>query len=108
MANAEQVNKDGEVILSDDVLTSIIGMAAGKVEGAALLGKNPKKSVKVDAEGDQVAITLQISVEYGLKIPEVAETLRKEVQEAVNNMTGMEVSAIHIHVQEMTMKKDKD
>ena len=108
MSNAEQVNKDGEVVLSDDVLTSIIGMAAGKVEGTALIGKNPKKSVKVEAEGDQVAITLQVSVEYGLKIPEVAEILRKEVQEAVNNMTGMEVSAIHIHVQELTMKKDKD
>ena len=106
MSNAEQVNKDGEVILSDDVLTSIIGKAAENAEGAALIGKNPKKSVKVEAEGDQVAITLQISVEYGLKIPEVAETLRKEVQEAVTNMTGMQVSAIHIHVQELTMKKE--
>jgi len=106
MANAEQVNKDGEVILSDDVLTSIIGKAADKVEGAALIGKNPKKAVKVESEGDQVAITLQVSVEYGLKIPEVAEALRKEVQDAVSNMTGMNVSAIHIHVQELTMKKE--
>lgn len=106
MSNAEQVNQDGEVVLSDDVLTSIIGKAAEKAEGAALIGKNSKKSVKVVAEGDQVAITLQISVEYGLKIPEVAEALRKEVQEAVTNMTGMKVSAIHIHVQEMTMKKE--
>lgn len=106
MSNAEQVNKDGEVVLSDDVLTSIIGMATGKVEGAALIGKNPKKSVKVAAEGDQVAITVQISVEYGLKIPEVAEAMRKEIQEAVTNMTGMSVSAIHIHVQELTMKKE--
>ncbi len=106
MANAEQVNQDGEVILSDDVLTSIIGKAADKVEGTALIGKNPKKSVKVDSEGDQVAITLQVSVEYGLKIPEVSEALRKEVQDAVSNMTGMTVSAIHIHVQELTMKKE--
>lgn len=108
MSTAEQVNKDGEVVLSDDVLISIIGMAAEKAEGAALLGKNPKKSVKVEAEENQVAITLQISVEYGLKIPEVAEALRKEIQEAVTNMTGMAVSAIHIHVQELTMKKDKE
>jgi len=108
MADAEQVNKDGEVVLSDDVLISIIGMAAEKAEGAVLLGKNPKKSVNVKAEEDQVTITLQVSVEYGLKIPEVAEALRKEVQDAVTNMTGMEVSAIHIHVQELSMKKDKD
>jgi uncharacterized alkaline shock family protein YloU len=106
MSKAEQSGKDGEVVLSDDVLTSIIGMAVSKVEGAALLGKNPKKSVSVDADGDRVAITLQVSIQYGLKIPEVCETLRKEVQEAVNTMTGMTVSAIHVHVQELTMKKE--
>lgn len=108
MSHAEQVNQDGEVVLSDDVLTSIIGMAVTKVEGTTLIGRNAKKSVKVEIDGNDVAITLQIGVQYGLKIPEVTELLRKEVQEAVTNMTGMNVTAIHVHVQELYMKKEKE
>lgn len=108
MSNAEQVKKDGEVVLSEDVLTSIIGMAVSKVEGTTLIGKNAKKSVKVDTEGDQVSITLQVGMQYGLKIQEVAEVLRKEVQDAVVNMTGMQVTAINVHVQELYMKKEKE
>lgn len=103
---AEDMIKDGEVVLSDDVLTSIISMAVSKVDGTTLIGKNAKKSVKVETEGDEVSITLQVGVQYGLKIQEVAEALRKEVQDAVANMTGMSASAINIHVQELYMKKE--
>lgn len=103
---AEDILKDGEVVLSDDVLTSIISMAVNKVDGSTLIGKNPKKSVRVETEGDEVSITLQVGVQYGLKIQEVADALRKEVQDAVGNMTGMSVSAINVHVQELYMKKE--
>ena len=41
---------------------------------------------------------ISVNLKYGANIPEVAETLQKAVKDAVQNMTGITVSKVNVHV----------
>ena len=111
----------GEIKISADVITVIAHTVASEVEGVAgmnpnlsenissVLGrKNPTKGVKVEIDGSNVTIDFFILVEYGARIPEVAWRIQERVKSAVESMTGMNVSAINIHVQGISFEKAKE
>ncbi|OFI07595.1 alkaline shock protein 23 [Clostridium acetireducens DSM 10703] len=112
----ENLNKEtdiGVVKISDEVVGVIAGLATTEIEGiigmsASLVGgiteilkgkKNLSKGVKVNVGEDSAIIDLYVVVEYGVKIPEVAEKVQKNVKKSVESMTGLTVSSVNIHVQ---------
>lgn len=112
---------DGAVSLkiSDDVVAVIAGIAATEVEGVAgmsggivgditeILGrKNLSKGVKVEVGERDVSIDLFMVVKYGARIPEVAQQVQERVKEAVENMTGLNVVEVNIHVQGITFSQE--
>lgn len=125
----EQVMKAGEenanveiatnLTISEDVIGIIAGLAASEVEGIAgmslgfvdginqILGNNKKysKGVKVELDGRKVIIDLYVNVKYGVRIPDIAWSAQNAVKQAVENMTGLEVSAVNINVQGITFDK---
>lgn len=125
MPEKEDVVKEqddfGEIRISADVITVIAHTVACEVEGVAgmnaniaenissVLGrKNPTKGVKVEIDGKNVTIDFYILVEYGTRIPDVAWRIQEKVKSAVESMTGMNVSAINIHVQGISFEKLKE
>lgn len=111
----------GEIRISADVITVIAHTVACEVEGVAgmnaniaenissVLGrKNPTKGVKVEINGKDVTIDFYILVDYGARIPEVAWRIQEKVKSAVESMTGMNVTAINIHVQGISFDKLKE
>lgn len=99
------------VRIADDVVSAVAAMAALEVEGVAgmagglavglseMLGRrNPQKGVKVDVTDRTAQIELTLSVRYGVRIPDVAARVQENVRRVVEQMTGLQVSAVHVHV----------
>lgn len=115
----EQINGNGNVKISDDVIEIIAGVAATEIEGVAsmnggiaggisvMLGmKNLAKGVKVESLEKDVTIDLNIIVEYGSKITEVGKKVQENVKTTVETMTGLNVVAVNVNVQGVNMPKE--
>jgi len=110
----------GEIRISSDVVSIIASNAAMEVEGIASFGggiagnisqvlgrKNPFKGVKVEVtENRKVNIDLHIVVEYGVRIPDVAWKLQERIKQNVEQMTGLHVEEINVHVQGVSFDKE--
>ena len=69
--------------------------------------KNLSKGIKVDIEEKEVKIDVNIIVEYGIRIPDVAFEIQNRVKKAVESMTGLAVKGVNIYVQGVSTKKDE-
>lgn len=112
----------GVVKISDEVVSVIAGIAAQEVDGILdsqmsvtnnltniFKGKkNPAKASKVTLEEDKAIIDMNVSVEYGRKIMEVASQVQDNVKKTVEAMTGLYVEAVNINVQNIYLPKKEE
>ncbi|MGI6364854.1 MAG: Asp23/Gls24 family envelope stress response protein [Bacillota bacterium] len=102
----------GTIRIADEVVSIIAGLATLEVAGIAgmsggfvggiaeILGKrNLSKGVKVAVGETETAIDLYVITDYGVSIPDVAKAVQKNVKTAIENMTGLEVVQVNVHVQ---------
>lgn len=109
-------NKEGEtssIKIADDVVSVIAGKAVSEAPGVyAMAGgfaggisevlsgkKNLSKGIKVEVGEKEAKIDVNIIVEYGSRIPDVAFDIQNRVKAAVEGMTGLKVVAVNVHVQ---------
>ena len=109
-------NKEGEtssIKIADDVVSVIAGKAVSEAPGVyAMAGgfaggisevlsgkKNLSKGIKVEVGEKETKIDVNIIVEYGSRIPDVAFDIQNRVKTAVEGMTGLKVVAVNVHVQ---------
>ena len=111
--NIEEIVEDDGIEISGDVIAVIAGVAVSEVQGVygmagsfaggiseVLSGKkNLAKGIKVDKEEEKVKIDVNIIVEYGSRIPDVAFEIQKRVKKSVESMTGLKVEEVNVHVQ---------
>lgn len=104
--------QDNGVQIADDVVSIIAGKAASEVSGVYSMSggfaggitevfgkKNFSKGIKVDVNEQKVKIDVNIIVEYGTRIPDVAFEIQNRVKKAVESMTGLNVLEVNVHVQ---------
>lgn len=99
---------DESIKIANDVVASIAGVAVSEVQGVAgmaggiteLFGKKSlSKGIKVEVGEKETKIDVNIIVEYGVRIPDVAFEIQNRVKKAVETMTGLNVSSVNIHIQ---------
>ena len=110
----EEIKAENEGIqISNDVVAVIAGVAVSEVPGVAGMSggyaggisevlsgkKNLAKGIKVDISEKNAKIDVNIIVEYGSRIPDVAFEIQNRVKKAVENMTGLNVEEVNVHVQ---------
>jgi len=108
----------GIIKVADEVVAIIAGLSATEVNGVAgmsggvsagiaeMLGrKNLSKGVKVEVGEKETAIDLFVIVDFGARIPDVAQQIQRNVKNAVESMTGLKVIEINIHVQGVAFDK---
>lgn len=119
MDNMNYEENLGIVKISDEVVSVIAGIAAEEINGVEdlqhLVGsnisqllkgkKNLGKNVRVTLNEDYAIIDLNLSVEYGVKIPEVVGAVQENVKRTVETMTGLKVSSVNINVQSIFLPK---
>lgn len=93
-------------------VSGVYGMAGGFAAGIteSLSGKkNLAKGIKVEVEEKNAKIDVSIIVEYGARIPEVAFEIQSRVKKSVENMTGLKVLEVNVHVQGVhAVSQDKE
>ena len=107
--NKEIVAENDESIkISNDVVASIAGVAVSEVPGVygmaggitEIFGKKGlTKGIKVEVGEKETKIDVNIIVEYGARIPDVAFEIQNRVKKAVETMTGLKVANVNIHIQ---------
>ena len=113
--------EENGIEISTDVIAVIAGVAVSEVQGVAGMAggfaggisevfsgkKNLSKGIKVDAGDKEVKIDVNIIVEYGSRIPDVAFEIQNRVKKSVESMTGLKVSEVNVHVQGVKTEKDE-
>ena len=110
----EEIKTENEGIqISSDVVAVIAGVAVSEVQGVSGMSggfaggitevlsgkKNLAKGIKVEIDEDTAKIDVNIIVEYGSRIPDVAFEIQNRVKKSVENMTGLKVEEVNVHVQ---------
>ncbi len=118
--NLEETTTEG-IQIADDVVAIIAGKAVSEVNGVAGMAggfaggitevlsgkKNLTKGIKVDNNEKEIKIDVNIIVEYGVRIPDVAFEIQNRVKKAVETMTGLKVSNVNVHVQGISTTEEK-
>lgn len=109
----EWTNDYGKITIAKEVIAKIaglaamecyglVGMASSKVQDgiAHLLGwENLSKGVIVEVEDDNVNLELNIIVEYGTNIHQVAHNIIERVNYTLEDKIGIKVTEIEVNVQ---------
>lgn len=107
-----RTQENGSVLISEEVISSIVSVAVREVEGVAGLASKPgaelaemlgKKNwgngvrITVSAEND-LSIDCDINVEYGTAVITAASAVQDAVRAAVESMTGLKVTDVNVNV----------
>lgn len=120
------VETRGRTSIADGVVAKIAGMAAREIPGIYNLGGGMARAIgamrdrvpgggggvtrgiKVEVGAKQAAVDLDVVVEYGVSIVEVAGDVRTNVINAVERMTGLEVVEVNIAVDDVHLPDEEE
>lgn len=116
----DENSKVGSVKIADDVVAMIAALAATEVEGVASMAgnvthellskvgvKNATKGTRVEVLQKKVKVDLAITIEYGYNIPATCQRVQAKVKNAVENMTGLDVTDVNIRIAGISVSKEK-
>ncbi|GAO12495.1 Asp23/Gls24 family envelope stress response protein [Streptomyces lydicamycinicus] len=116
----------GRTTIADGVVEKIAGLAARDVIGVHAMGsgfartlgavrdrvpggsRSATQGVKAEVGEVQTALDLEIVVDYGVAIADVARSVRENVISAVERMTGLEVVEVNIAVSDVKLPDEAD
>ena len=107
-----QIQENGNVMISEDVVAKIVAHAMAEVEGIGSLGTKPgitvsdfatkltwSKGLKVMiGEDNNVAIDCTLMVKFGYSVVDVAAAVQQSVISNVESMAGVKVTDINVNV----------
>lgn len=110
----------GDIQIADEVIAIIAGLAATEVEGVAKmygnitnelvskLGmKNLSKGVKVAVTPEDVKVDISLEVRYGYSVMDVSKKVQEKVKQAIETMTGLEVSMVRVRIAGVAIEKSE-
>lgn len=109
-------------VFSDEVLAVCAVNATLKTEGVSnmaggmydalsksVLGReSAAKGTKVNRNGDETDIDVNVIVNYGCNIPSVAWDIQENVKNELREMVNVDVTAVNIHVQGVSMQSESE
>ena len=107
-----QIQENGNVMISEDVIAAIVAHALAEVDGIGSLGSKPgigvndfdvkkhwSKSLKIlIAEDNNVSIDCSVMVAYGNSVVDVAAAVQQNVTASVESMTGVKVNVVNVNI----------
>lgn len=123
---SELQTEHGTTTVADSVVAKIAGIAAREVSGVHAMGAGaarafgalkerlpigsnepaPTQGVTVEVGEKEAAVDLDLVVEYGVSIPDLANAVRKNVTQRVERMTGLSVTEVNIAVDDIWLGDD--
>lgn len=107
-----QVQDNGRVLISEDVIATIVAQSLTDIEGFVTLSNKPGaeyadiigkknwgKGIKVViSENDEVTIDCNVIVSYGTSVVTVAAAIQEAAISALSSMTGISVVCVNVNV----------
>ncbi|HZI98041.1 MAG TPA: Asp23/Gls24 family envelope stress response protein [Actinomycetales bacterium] len=118
------VTEQGRTSIADAVVAKIAGIATREVDGVHAVGggaaramgavrermgaKSHSQGVAVEVGERQAAVDVDVVVEYGTSIADVADGVRSNVIRAIERMTGLEVTEVNVNVGDIFILGEED
>jgi uncharacterized alkaline shock family protein YloU len=119
--------EEGKISVTQSVVQKIAGMACREISGVHAMGKggsrafgaireripgsagpNIAQGVTVEVGETQTAIDLDIVVEYGVSITDLGRGIQRNVKQAIERMTGLEVVEVNVSVEDVNLPDSGD
>jgi uncharacterized alkaline shock family protein YloU len=127
-ANSDLTTSQGRTSIADSVVEKIAGIAARDVLGVYELGGGAGtarafsaireripgstqavgQGVSVEVGETEAAVDLDVVVEFGVAIADVAQAIRRNVITSVERMTGLRVTEVNVSVNDIHLPSDDD
>lgn len=102
----------GATTIAPGVLLTIARLTALAVPGVAgmapipggvnrLFRRGTGDGVRIEVEGDRVSADLYLSLNHDVNVREVSRQVQQEVARAVEDMVGMQVQRVDVHIEEI-------
>lgn len=121
-------NDKGKITVAESVVQKIAGIACREISGVYAMGSstgrtfgairesipgsmgapNIAQGVRVQVGDTQAAIDLDIVVEYGVAIADLADSIQRNVKQAVEQMAGLEVVEVNVNVDDVHLPHEED
>ena len=126
--SAERRSADGgKVTIDEGVVQKIAGIACREISGVHAMGvstsrafgavreripgssgPNVGQGVAVEVGETEAAIDLDIVVAYGVSIADLGRSIQRNVKQAVERMTGLDVVEVNINVDDLYLAGEDD
>lgn len=126
-SSTELVSSQGKTTIASSVVQKIAGMAAREVSGVYKLGggaartfgaireripgsggPSASQGVTVEVGETQAAVDIDVVVEYGVSIADLATGIRRNVIDSVQRMTGLQVVEVNVSVDDIHLPTDTE
>jgi uncharacterized alkaline shock family protein YloU len=113
---------DGKIIIAENVVQKIAGIACREVSGVYAMGSgstrafgaireripgsngpNIAQGVGVEVGETEAAIDLDIVVQYGISIADLGRSIQRNVKTSLERMTGLNVVEVNVSVDDVHM-----
>ena len=123
---AELVSEHGRTIIADTVVAKIVAVATREVDGVYAMGAgaarmvgavrqrvpgarvSESQGVAVEVGERQAAADIDLVIEYGVAIPDLAAAVRRNVINAVERICGLEVTEVNISIDDIHLPGDEE
>lgn len=110
----------GDLTYDDKVVQKIIGTAIGKIDGLLTIDggffsniaeklvntDNVTSGIETEVGKKQVAVDMDVIIEYGRDIPKLADEIKRVIHDEVGRMTHLDVIEVNINVADIKTKEE--
>jgi len=110
-------HRTGKTTVAPDVLINIARLSALSVDGVSrmadvsggvnrLIKRGVHDGVRIEVEDNVIAANLYIVLKQNVNIREVSRNVQQQVARAIQEMVGMDIGSIDIHIEEVDFNEE--
>ncbi|MGX7205716.1 Asp23/Gls24 family envelope stress response protein [Enterococcus pingfangensis] len=117
---AKSTEIKGELTYADKVIQKIVGTAVDQIDGLLTVDggffsniaeklvntENVTSGIETEVGKKQVAVDMDVVIEYGRDIPKIAERIKQVIHDEVAHMTHLEVIEVNVNVVDIKSKDE--
>jgi uncharacterized alkaline shock family protein YloU len=92
-------SESGTITITAGALGNVVVGAAELVGGVRV--RRPKRALEIAVEGDHARVSLELAVERGQPIHDLARDVQHAVARALTDVCGLEADAVDIAIEEL-------
>ena len=106
---------EGKIIIQREIVEKIAGLAGRGVEGIHSIGKSTlipfgdpdRRGIDAEVGEQEVALDLEVVIEYGVNLSKVIADLRARLAEQIKKMAGRTLVEVNVNVVGIHMPEEE-